>query len=98
ATVRGTITAKVRVNGPRERVQEVSFYLNSKDCNSPKGDAIWIGMDRDADKDGIYQFTFDTHRLANGCNTISTVGIDAVDDQRYYPPVGRVHLDVYVAN
>ncbi len=98
STVRGTITVRVRVNGARERVQEVSFYLNSHDCNSPKGDAIWIGYDRDDDNDGIYTITFDTHRLDNGCNTISTVGIDAADEYRYYPPVGRVHLDVYVAN
>lgn len=96
-TVRGVITVKVRVNGPRERVQEVSFYLSTGNCNTPKNEAVWVGYDRDNDNDGIYVYTFDTHRLANGCNTISTVGIDAVDQYRYYP-YNRVHLDVNVAN
>lgn len=98
SSVKGVITVKVRVNGPRERVQEVSFYVNSKNCDSPKGDAEWLGMDRDNDKDGVYVFNIDTRPLDNGCNTISTVGIDVADEYRYYPPVGRVHLDVYVAN
>ncbi|MGW0661586.1 glycoside hydrolase family 16 protein [Streptodolium elevatio] len=98
STVRGIVTVRVRVNGPRDRVQEVSFYLNSKDCNSPKGDATWIGYDRDDDNDGVYVISFDSRRLDNGCNTVSTVGIDVADEYRYYPPVGRVHLDVYVAN
>lgn len=98
STVKGVITVRVRVNGARDRVQEVSFYLNSHNCNSPKGDALWVGYDRDDDNDGVYVYTFDTRRLGNGCNTISTVGIDVADEYRYYPPVGRVHLDVYVAN
>ncbi|WP_436790717.1 family 16 glycosylhydrolase [Yinghuangia sp. YIM S10712] len=98
STVRGVVTVKVRVNGDRDRVQEVSFYLNSEDCDSPKGDAEWIGYDRDDDNDGVYVYTFDSHRLSNGCNTISTVGIDVDDEYRYYPAVGRVHLDVQVAN
>jgi hypothetical protein len=96
-TVRGNVTVRVRVDGPRERVQEVSFYVNSRNCSSPKSEAVWIGYDRDDDNDGVYVHTFDSRRLANGCNTISVVGIDAEDENRYYP-YNRVHLDVAVAN
>lgn len=97
STVSGTITVTVRVHGDLSRVQEVSFYVNEKNCSSPKVDAVWVGYDVDMENDGLYVYKLDTRRLSNGCNTISTNAVDIANNDHYWPQ-NRLHVNVNVAN
>ncbi|GAA4987096.1 hypothetical protein GCM10023205_67220 [Yinghuangia aomiensis] len=97
STVSGTITVTVRVHGDLSRVQEVSFYVNEKNCSSPKVNAVWVGYDVDMESDGLYSYKLDTRRLSNGCNTISTNGVDIENNEHYWPQ-NRLHVNVNVAN
>lgn len=95
--VSGVIKLRVKVSN-WSRIGQVDFHRLTWRCpGEGEGYKEYIAPDRRPTGDGIYEMTFDTRQVPDGCLHFGAVGIDRDDDEVLYPHEGTYVLTV-VAN
>lgn len=84
--VRGVVTLRVKVTHPA-KLQQVDFHQLTSRCPDG-GTKNYIGMDTTPTATGVYQISFDTRLVSNGCLDFGAVGLDRDNEKVLYPTEG----------
>lgn len=85
-TVRGVVTIRVRVSNAA-KLRQVDFYRLSSRCPTV-ATKQYIGMDETPSTTGVYEISFDTRVMSNGCLGFGAAGLDRDNPKILYPTEG----------
>lgn len=93
--VKEVVTIRVRVSNASQ-LEQVDFYQLKSRCPEG-GEKIYIGPDDSPTVDGVYEISFDTRLVANGCLDFGAVGLDRANPKVLHPAEGT-YVTVTVNN